>query len=467
MTECNTKTRLDFHPKFRVDLSFDAPDISTDGGAVLIRQVDDHLGLTEELAALVPDERDPDRVEHPRVEQMRQRVYQVVAGYEDQNDADRLRDDPLWKVATGRAPEDRGLSSQPTLSLFENAVGPEDVREMRHALIRRWIDSIADDATVVELDVDASGFECHGAQQLSFFSGFLGAHVYLPLLIFDGTTGQLISIRLRPGSVGDSTEAEDDLREILEQLQQLRPDVEVVVRADSAFGSPRIYRVLEEFGASYVIGVIKNSALERKLSAHMKQATESHHRTGKRARQFAGFMHQANSWRTERKVIGKAEVTDQGENPRFVITDLEEFPERLIYRAYCQRGLCEQWIGEFKSGLNGDRMSCSKFVANDFRCVLFQIAYRLLWSLRTRIRDLSSSGANDPEEQVADGASATSQLFERLARAQFDTLRLLLLKVAVMVKQSTRRIHLQMPQCFVMAPVFGALAADLNEPRAG
>lgn len=475
MAQCNTKTRLDFHPHLPVDVTFDAPELSTDGGALLIRQVDDALGLCEGLSSLVPDDRDPERVEHTRLEQLRQRIYQIVMGYEDQNDADRLRHDGVFKTACGRCPDEAGLSSQPTLSLLENAVDQKDVDRMRDVLEWRWIGDIPDEAEVVVLDVDASGFEVHGAQQQSFFDGYFDAHVYHPLLIFDGTTGQLITVRLRPGNVGDSTEAEDDLRRIIRRLKTLRGDLDVVVRADAGFAAPRIYRVLEELdalwgGVSYVIGISKNSAFERKLAAHMEQARAIHERTGGKARQFGSFFHQARSWDKQRWVVGKAEVTSQGDNPRFVITDLEGFSERLLYHAYCQRGMCEQWIGEFKGGLKGGRMSCKSFVANAFRCILFQAAYRLMWALRERIRELASRAADEPADATDEAGRADDGcvgLLVRLARAQFDTLRILLLKVAAQLTQSTRRIHLAMPRSYPMGPVYRRLAVALNRPRDG
>jgi hypothetical protein len=473
------KTSLDFHPDLPVEIEFDAPHISSDGGALLVAQLDDRLGLCEAVASLVPDERDPSFIEHSRVEQLRQRVFGLMLGYEDQNDAEYRRIDPVFKAACRKLPDGAHLSSQPTLSLFDNAVDDEAVTKMRDLLEFDWVRRLGDDRQVVILDIDSSGFKAHGQQELVAFNGYFDAHSFHPLLVYEGQTGQLVSVRLRPGDASDGADAEADLERIIRRLKLMRPDIAVVVRADAGFAKPDLYRMLEDLDArfgqvGYLIGISKNSVFERKLDATMQQAVGLHKKTGQKSRTFADFTHTAHSWKRARHVAGKAEVTSRGKNPRFVITNLDQFSPRVLYRAYCQRGQAENFVKSFKSHLSADRLSCTAAEANRFRLIMCQLAYRLMSALKHRLIELADTVADDGHtDETSSGDEPTDKtqedtdfigLIGRLARAQFDTLRLLLLKVAALVDQSTRRIHVRMPHSFAAAPVFARLAAELKRP---
>lgn len=453
MTQCNTKTRLDFHQKLPVDLDFSADDISTDGGALLVRQAEDRLGICEAIANLVPDERDQKRIEHSRKEQVLQRTIQIALGYADQNDADQLRDDPLIKTACDLVPDEGPLSAQPTLSRFENVVEPLHVEAMQLRLILGWIKGLDDDRGEITVDIDSSAFEGHGQQQCLAYNGYFREHILHPLLLFDDETGQLITAILRPGNAHDSTDAVKWLERIIVLLNSLhRSDCSVLVRADAGFASPSIYRRLEEldriFGdVSYLIGIRRNSVLESKLEAVLEQARKRRKRTGTKARIFVGFDYQAGSWEHPRHIVGKAEVTLYGDNPRFVVTNLDEFSPRLLYEVgYCGRGRCEQHIGEYKEALLGDRISCQNFEANGFRLILHALAYRLLFEIRRIIAEESEK------------TSEAAEKLEQLARATFETIRLRLLKVAFIVRQSVRRIYLQGARSFPMADAFHHVA---------
>lgn len=453
MTQCNTKTRLDFHQKLPVDIDFSADDISTDGGALVVRQAEDRLGICEAIAHLVPDERDPKRVEHSRKEQVMQRAIQIALGYADQNDADQLRGDPLIKTACDLVPDEGRLSAQPTLSRFENAVKPHHVEAMQLRLILSWIKGLDEKRREITVDIDSSALEGHGQQQCLFYNAYHKKHILHPLLLFDDGTGQLITAILRPGSAHDSTDADKWLERIIVLLKSLhRSDCSITVRADAGFASPSIYGRLEEldriFGnISYLIGVRRNSVLEAKLDAALEQARQRREKTGRPARTFVDFEYQAGSWKHPRHIVGKAEVTLVGDNPRFVVTNLDEFPARLLYEVgYCGRGRCEQHIGEYKSALFGDRISCHQFEANGFRLILHALAYRLLFEIR-RVIAVESEKAGGTDEKL-----------KRLARASFETLRLRLLKVAFIVRQSVRRIYFQGARSFPMADAFHHVA---------
>lgn len=448
MTECSAQLRLGFHPRFAVELTFDAPEISSDGGAVLLREVDDRLRLTAGFAACLPDERDTTRVVHDRHEQSRQRIFQIALGYEDCNDADTLRTDPLLKTVCDRTPKDPvGLSSQPTLSRFENAHDGVTLRRLVRWLEASYVDSLPDDTEVVILDIDATDDETHGAQQLSFFHGFYDHHIYHPLMVYDGDSGQLISALLRPGNTHASRGALGLLRRLIRRLKRRLPQVQIVVRGDAGFAMPRLMAALEQLDerygdVDYLIGIAKNPRLRRLAEPEMRWVEELSERSPQTVRRFASFDYAAGSWPRPRRILVKAEHSERGPNPRFVVTSLAGFDPETLYRAYVQRGRCEQWIKDFKCAVAADRLSCSRFAANFFRMLLHAAAYRLLHALRSQAAETSTE----------------------LGRAQFDTLRLRLLKVAALIRQSARRIWIRFPQAYPWQDAFAWLAANLKPP---
>lgn len=443
MTECIAQLDLGFHPQLPVRLSFDAPEITSDAGGLLLRQLDDRLELTAGFAACLPDERDPTRVVHDRHEQTRQRIYQIALGYEDCNDAEPLRHDPLLKTVCDRVPDDPvGLSSQPTLSRFENAPDSLTIRRLTRWLEQSYVDALEEGTEVVILDIDATDDETHGQQQLSFFHGFYDHHMYHPLMVYDGASGELISALLRPGNTHASRGALGLLRRIIRRIQRRLPEVSIVVRGDAGFAMPRLMGELERLGVDYLFGIAKNARLKGFASPTMRWVAELFERGATTVKRYTSFEYAARSWPHTRHIIAKAEHSALGPNPRFVVTSLEGFDPETIYRAYIQRGLCEHWIKDFKCALAADRLSCSSFAANSFRLLLHAAAYRLLHALREEAALVS------PE----------------LGRAQFDTLRIRLLKVAALVRQSARRIWVRLPRAYPWRHAFGWLAGRMNSP---
>lgn len=443
MTECIAQLDLGFHPQLPVRLCFDAPEITSDAGGLLLRQLDDRLELTAGFSGCLPDERDPSRVVHDRHEQTRQRIYQIALGYEDCNDADTLRHDPLLKSVCDRSPKDPvGLSSQPTLSRFENAPDGLTIRRLTRWLEQSYIDGLAEGTEVVVLDIDATDDETHGQQQLSFFHGFYDHHMYHPLMVYDGDSGQLISALLRPGNTHASRGAVGLLRRIILRIQRRLPEASIVVRGDAGFAMPKLMAELEKLGVDYLFGIAKNARLKRFAEPTMRWAAELFERRSRTVKRYTRFEYAAQSWPHTRHIVAKAEHSALGPNPRFVVTSLQGFDPETIYRAYIQRGLCELWIKDFKCALAADRLSCSSFAANSFRLLLHAAAYRLLHALRQEAALIS------PE----------------LGRAQFDTLRIRLLKVAALVQQSVRRIWVRLPRAYPWCQVFGRLAERMNSP---
>jgi DDE family transposase len=447
MAECIAQLTLDFHPSSPLTVVFDAPHISSDGGALLLRQLDDRLGLSERLAALLPDARDPRRVHHDRREQMRQRLYQIALGYPDCNDANRLRHDPILKSVCDRSLQAEGLSSQPTLSRLENAVDVRGLRALVCEIEEQYVRSFTTVPEVIVLDIDSTDDPTHGQQQLSFFHGYYDQHMYHPLVLFDGERGQLVSVVLRPGNVHAARGAMGVLRRVISRLKRRFPHTQIVVRGDSAFAVPRVLRMVEELnrelgGIAYVIGLAQNAVLLRSGAAALSEARRRFQAAKQPVQNFDAFAYAAEGWPQERHVVMKAEVNEHGANPRFVVTSLAEFAPALLYHAYCGRGRCENFIKDFKNALQADRLSCSTFAANFFRLLEHAAAYVLLHALRAHIAPLAP----------------------QLGRAQFDTLRLQLLKVAALVSQSTRRLLVRLPAAFPLALLFHQLASMLTAP---
>lgn len=451
MTECSAQLSFGFHPDQPIVASFDAPEISSDGGALLLRQIDEELGLTQRMSSCLSDPRNPDRIRHSRHEQLRQRVFQIVLGYEDGNDSDDLRHDPLLQTVCDRAPDDpQGLSSQPTVSRFENGVDGASLRRLLRRFERDYVASLPADTEVVVLDIDSTDDPTHGQQELSFFHGYYDQRIYHPLLVFDGDSGQLITALLRPGRTHSGRGAAALLRRLIRRIKRRFPDAAVVVRGDSHFAGPKILAELERLdaaygGVDYLIGLARNAVLERLALPLLDQAQEIAERRGGTVQRFGYLSYAAKSWPRSRRVVLRAEYHEYwGTNPRFVVTSIEGFDPETLYRAYCHRGDCENRIKDLKNALAADRLSCSRFRANFFRLLLHGVAYRLLHELRRRL----------------------GQLGHRFARLQFDTLRLRLLKVAAWVRRSTRRIWIRLPHCFPHRELFYALVQQSAVPSA-
>jgi DDE family transposase len=445
MTDCSPRIAFDFHPRLPIVTICDAPESSSDGGVLLLRALDERLGLTAGFAERVPDWRDPRFVQHPRLEQLRQRVYQIALGYEDCNDATRLRNDRAFKVACDRLPEDEaGLSSQPTLSRMENAVPMSRVKALLLQVENGFVRSLSRRRKLVVLDIDPTDDPTHGAQQLTFFHGYYDTYMYFPLLVFDGETGDLASVVLRPGNVGGARGAKGLIERLVRAVRLRCPRAMILVRADSAFATPEFLAKLDELHdelgeVRYVVGVGKHKGLIELLRPWMVIAQAWYEHTGEPARRFRSFQHKAGKWSHARRVIGKAEHLPDGANPRFVVTNLTEDDEQ-VYLTYCGRGQAENYIKAFKNAVRGDRLSCSSFAANFLRVLVHALAYRLLHALRAQVQPM-----NQPQMQL-------------------DTLRIRLLKVAAIITQSARRILVRLPMCFPAREMFMDAALRLSCP---
>ena len=463
---------MSIHPAWQATLDFftlplvvePAPGrLTSDAGLLPFRQLDQRLGLTEAFARALHDPRDPGRTEHPLPEMVRSRVYGILAGYEDQNDHDTLRADPLFKLLAGRAPDAGPLASQPTLSRFENHVDIPSLKRLRDLFVDQFIASFPAPPRRVTLDLDAVDDPAHGHQQLTLWHGYYDQNQYLPLFITCPDNDLFVLLSLRPGNVHAALGAEDDLEYLVGRLRRAWPDVVVVVRGDSAFGIPRMYEVCERLGLVYTFGLTANPALQRQTEGLLAQAVAAYEQERRAARAaepprepepsrlFAGFWYQAGTWERARYVVAKAEAHDKGTNRRFVVTNR---PGAALlpgptYDEYVERGDSENRNKEIKCGLAVDRLSDHRFLANYFRLYLHALAMNLLVRLRRLIAEPPPPEPGPAEAGVPAEAQAGAERRRRfrarrrrdpLGEGQPCTWRLLLIKVAAEVVVSVRRV---------------------------
>ena len=436
----------------RLTTTFDGGHLSSDGGLVLLQRVDEQLGLTARLAQCLRDERDQNLVEQSVLDLLRQRIFGIVCGYEDCNDFDTLRTDALFKLAVGRQPlTGADLGSQPTLSRLENAVGPKDLLRMSAALVEMFVEGHhgAPPQRII-LDADATDDPTHGQQEFEFYHGYYDHHCYLPLLVYATADGgepaclerseqELVAAVLRPGNVHAGHRAVAVLRRIVERLRAAFPDSEILLRGDAGLALPAVYDYCEGAGLSYVISLAKNSRLLAQAEPLLREAEAIYAETGEKVRHFGEFTYAADSWPHPRRVVVKAEVTGQGENPRFVVTNLEGPDAEAIYdELYTKRGDVENRIKELKNDLASGRTSCHKFLANQFRLLLHGAAFVLVQGLRRLVAGTE------------------------LAMAQACTLRAKLLKVGARVRQTVRRIWVQLPTSYPYQRLWEMLLGKLS-----
>lgn len=368
--------------------------LSSDAGLLPFRQFDQIIGLTQSFADALDDHRDPELVDHTLVEMVRARVYGILAGYEDQNDHDTLRDDPIFKMVAGRCPDEEPLASQPTLSRFENSINVPSLKRLRDVFIDQFIASFEQSPRRLTFDLDAVDDAAHGSQQLTFWHNYYDQNQYLPLLITCAENDELVMLSLRHGSAHAALGAEDDLAYLVNRLRAVWPDVIIAVRADSAFGMPKMYDMSEALRITYTFGLTTNAVLKRRseelltqaLAAWEKerQAARDEQRPPRPVRLFDGFWYRAQTWPSERWVVVKAEANSEGSQRRFVVTNRPGavvLPEGT-YDDYAMRGESENRNKEFKCDLAMDRLSDHRFVANYFRLYLHAAALNLLVRMR-------------------------------------------------------------------------------------
>ena len=463
------QARLDF---FRLPILLEPSRsaLTSDAGLLPLRQFDDHVGLTATFAAALDDARDPALAEHTFLEMVRARVYGILAGYEDQNDHDTLRHDPVFKLIADRAPDADPLASQPTLSRFENAISIASLKRLRDVFIDQFIASFARPPRRLTLDLDAVDDPAHGHQQLTLWHGFYDQNQYLPLVVTCADNDQFVLLSLRPGNAHAALGADDDLRYLVRRLRQAWPDVDLHIRGDAGFGVPSMYAACETPALLYSFGLASNKVLQRHSEALLAEAVRRFERTGQPQRLFDGFWYQAQTWPFPRWVIVKAEANAQGTNRRFVVSNRPgaRVLPGAAYDAYAERGESENRNKEFKCDLAMDRLSDHRFCANFFRLYLHAAAVNLLARLRRHIAE-PPAGAGVSAVPTEALAGEERRRYFRLRRqrdplgeGQPCTWRTLLIKVAAEVYVSARRVVVRLSSSWPHHDYFRHVCTQLD-----
>jgi Transposase DDE domain group 1 len=504
---------FDFLPQVPVLVEVSSAQLSSDAGLLAFRQLDEQIGFTQAFAAVLDDPRAPEQTFHTFTEMTRSRVYGILAGYEDQNDHDVLRNDPVFKLVAGRSPAAEPLASQPTHSRFENLINIPSLKRLRDVFIDQFLASFAEPPRRLTIDFDAVDDPAHGAQQLVLFHGYYEQYQYLPLVVTCADNDQIVLLSLRPGSVHAALGAEDDLAYLVRRIRAVWPDVLIHIRGDAGFGMPWMLEMSDRLGVEYSYALASNAVLKRLSDRLLEQAEAAYETDRQQAKQddrplpptrrlFDAFWYRAESWPYPRWVIVKAEANAQGSNRRFVLSNrpgAQVLPE-AAYDDYVGRGESENRNKEFKCGLCMDRLSDHRFLANFFRLYLHAAALNLLVRMRQTIvvplaaqeraiDALASPGSDEPPAASApsplqvlsdNGLSAAADLppealpeparrryFDRrrrhdpLGEGQPATWRLLFIKIAAEVVVSQRRIVVRLSRSWPYLHYFQAVCQRL------
>jgi hypothetical protein len=426
--------------------------VSSDGGGLLLRQTDRKIRLLERVVRGFTDRRSPWLLQHELGEMLAQRIYGLALGYEDLNDHEQLRHDPLLGLLAGRREIDQPLAGKSTLNRMELTPAAETAAQQRYHKISyspEYLDALLVDIFLeahtrppaqIVLDLDVTDTPLHGEQEQRFFHGYYRHYCYLPLYIFCGE--HLLCARQRPSNQDASAGAQQEVERIVHQIRGCWPQVEIILRADSGFCREELMAWCEAHQVHYLFGLARNPRLERDIAPALAQAKSEHQQSGQAARVFVELVYQTRqSWSCARRVVAKAEYLDKGANPRFVVTSLptQAWAARELYeQAYCARGEMENRIKEQLS-LFADRMSTETLRANQLRLYFSSLAYVLVQALRR----LALAGT-------------------AMAKAQVSTIRLRLLKIAAEVRLSARRVWLRYPRSYPWKPLFTAAWAALR-----
>jgi len=425
----STPQNLDLFPVSDkpVALSFTGDQISSDGGLLLLREVESQLGLIDRISSCVTDDRDQRYIDHTIKEMLTQRVFQIAAGYEDCNDCDDLRDDMVFKMCAGRLPQSgQELASQPTMSRLENSVDSKDLYRMGVEFLDTFIDSYDREPKVIILDCDDTNNDTYGQQELSLFNNYYHEYCYMPLHIYEGLSGNLITTILKPGRRNKQSDVASLLKKLIGRLREEWANTMIIVRGDGHFASADFMQWCDgEYKTSFITGLSGNSKLHKLADVTIKSAEREFKQYSKPVKRYHSFWYQAGSWAKPQKVVVKVEVSDMGSNIRYIVTDLVHFRTRDLYeKGYCARGAMELRIKEHKLYLKSDRSSCNSFKANQFRLFLHSMAYVLLHTL---------------QKEALRGTE--------FANATFKTIQNKIIKTAAWVKELKTKIKIELPRC--------------------
>ena len=439
MTDCNTQPLLfaSLNRK-KIQADFNGGKLTSDAGALLLRELDQRIGLTQAISNCIPDPRHPLYTVHQQRTMIAQRIFGIALGYKDLNDHQYLRNDPLFQILSERGiEEDMPLASPPTLCRLENRVRRKALAKISEVFAEIFIRSFKTEPQELILDFDATDDSVYGKQEMRFFHGYYDHYCFLPLYVFCGSV--LLTAYLRPSNIDGAMHSRAILKLLVEKIRRKWPKTRIIFRGDSGFCRWRLMRWCDKHNVGYIIGLAGNDVLYRQAISWTEQSAEQFKQTGLKQRIFGQFMYAAQTWDCPRKVIVKAEHLIQGANTRFIVTNIEGRPQELYDYIYCQRGEAENRIKEQQLGLFADRTSCHDFVANQFRVLLSAAAYILMDTLR--------------REALVE---------TELANAQVDTIRLKLLKIGGRIVCSVRRIMLHLSGGYPLKNLFTFILARLR-----
>jgi Transposase DDE domain group 1 len=427
----------------KITAAFDGGRISSDGGVMLLSAAERHIGIIDRLWRLIPDRRNPFSVTHSLASILKARIFAIACGYEDGNDLASLRTDPAFKLACGRLPEaGKDLCSQPTLSRLENAPDLRSLVRLTYALIDQYCHSFGSAIpAAITLDIDDTVDVVHGRQQLSFFNAHEGEYCFKPIHVYDVATGRPVVVILRPGKTPSGKEVRGWVRKIVRRIHKHWPNTHITLRGDSHYARPEVMAWAERKGVDYIFGLAGSRPLHAKVEAfadHIRVVRAEEDAAAVRG--YTEVSHGAASWGCERRVIARIEATPLGLDNRFVVTSLTDpDPETLYAKLYCARANAENLIKLHKAQLKSDRTSCRCPLANQMRLILHTAAYWLMLAVRDQI----------PKTHA-------------LAKAEFKTLRLRLLKIGARIKETAHRVKIAFAAACPEAALFRQIMAGLK-----
>ena len=419
-------TEVDNKP---VLVDFDGGQISSDGGLLLLREVEQQIGIIKSLANVIYDARDARYVKHSIMDLMMQRIAQIAAGYEDADDCDDLRADPIIKMCAGRSPEtDDDLASQPTMSRFENSITRTYLYRLAKVFVDNFMASYDNEPNIIVLDFDDTEDKVHGDQQLALFNKYFNDHCFMPLHVYEGLSGKLITTILKPGKRANGKTMLTIVKRLINYIRSHWPNTIIIFRGDCHFTYPEVMEWIDEQQNVYFCtGLTSNSRLEAQVESHIDRAKKLYNSHKNKVSLYHSFNYKADSWNRYRRVIAKIEILADGVlNIRYIVTDMEQAKAKVLYRdIYCARGNAELYIKDHKLYLKSDRTSCHRFAANQFRLLLHSAAYVLIHALKTNVLKHTP-----------------------WVNATIATIRLRLLKIGARVRQLKTRIKVELPSCY-------------------
>jgi len=421
----------------KVEVSNSEDNLSSDAGFLILQKIEEQIGIIEQITENIRDNRSQDRITHKLESLLKQRIYQIAAGYEDANDSDSLRKDAILKIAANKLPDsENDLGSQSTISRLENSISRTDLYRIAKAIILNFVNSYEKEPEIIILDCDDTNNKVYGHQQLSLFNNYYHQYCYQPLHIYEGLSGKLITSILKPGRRSKDVEIFSILYRVINNLRDYWPNTRIIIRGDSHFCSPVLMDWTEDKEkVNFITGLAGNQKLKDASKVTIKSAEDKYDRDGKPVKFYHTFYYKANSWKNLQRVIVKVEVNSRGTNIRYIVTDLEEFRTKALYeKGYCARGKMELYIKDHKSYLQSDRSSCNSFEANQFRLFLHSAAYILIHTL---------------QKQVLRGT--------QFINSTMRTVQLKLIKVAARVKELKTKIKIKLSREFVHQKIYNKI----------